>query len=243
MPAMYSIGYARMCASVYAGRSWPTISATCWFIESLSHRGTETQRNLFSFFQAGQFSLFLALCLCVSVASLSISVQARSDHLRGRCPGAGGATDCRRERLRDIADRENVRHACFLVSIYADVTALVYLQLLAKQFRAGLNTDPYENSADSHLKRFESIFAQDLNRFDSLVAQNPLHHRLGEYRNAMCAMQSFFEFRSRSQSLTPTDQRHRRTNLGKQQRIFRCRVTAPDDADVSARKQIPIARG
>src|SRR5207245_9448423 len=163
MPAMYSIGYAMMCASVYAGRSWPIISATCWFIQSLCHRNTETQRNLFILSNSGEFSLFLALCLCVSMASLSITVQALGDHLRGRCALAGGATDGRRQRMGNIPDRENVRHACFLISAYADVTALIQWQLLAKQFSVGLSTDPYENSADSHLKTLESIFAQDLN--------------------------------------------------------------------------------
>src|SRR2546427_5800103 len=141
MPARYSIGYAKIWSSVYGGRSSTIISAPCRFIQSLSRRGTETQRNLLVLSSPVCFRLLLAQCLCVSVASLSIAVQTRGDHFRGRCARAGSAADRRRKRIGNIAGSKDIRHKRLLLTVDNDVTALIQLQLPTKQFRVGRNAD------------------------------------------------------------------------------------------------------
>src|ERR1700752_3389997 len=125
MPAMYSIGYAAMCASEYgASISTSAMNSSC--------------------------------------------VQSCSDNFRRRCARAGRAADRRRYWIRDITSSENHRDTGLLFAVHRNITLLVQLQLFAKQIGIRLSPDANQHAAHGQQKRLQSIFAQNLNRFNTI---------------------------------------------------------------------------
>src|SRR4026209_2592968 len=131
MPAMYSTGYAAMCASEYGVAS----------------------------------SAIGPLC-----------IQPRCDDLRRRCARASGAADCRRGRIRNVADCKHHRRARLLLAADRDETFLVQLQLLADELGVRFDADANQQPANGELKRFQTVFTLNLHRLDVIVADDTRQH-------------------------------------------------------------------
>src|SRR3954470_18825488 len=82
-----------------------------------------------------------------------------SDDLRRRGSRAYGSCDGRRQRIRDVANRENILNVRLLPRIDHHVSAFIKLQLIAGKSRIRFEADPDDNALHGHLKRLDGARA------------------------------------------------------------------------------------
>src|SRR6266404_5682054 len=71
-------------------------------------------------------------CIFLAYLILYLCIQPCRNDLRRSGPGSSGPTDRRRQRIGNIANGEDKRHAGFLSTVNRDVIVLVMLQLIAE---------------------------------------------------------------------------------------------------------------
>src|SRR6266536_3201958 len=143
-------------------------------------------------------------------------VQARRYHFCGGSAGATSAADCRRDRIRNIANRKYIRNIRFLLISNERITIVVQFQLLAEQLRVWFNPDSNHYTLHRHLKWFQCIFSEYFDRFNFFAAKNSGNHRLRKDRYAMLSLQLLSEGWPRPQVFTAMHKRYSWTNIRQQ---------------------------